>query len=266
MSGQGLFERILNDQSIVTGMLIVIAVCSLTFAYRHLRPLASRRHLPSHSRGPAAVGGRWTGGDPWMSPPPGAAAGHPEPAAVHPAHAEDRPSWPGGSGPGAVHPDHPVQPQAGRPGPAVPAPGAVWDAGSVQLATWILDEANAQAAEIRNEARGKAAASLADARRKAAELLRQASDQAAAKLAAADLEAAEVQAAVMKLSSELSEAAAQVTTRLPGPAAPAVRPSAQPEAPSAQPEAPSAQPEAPSAQPEAPSSQSAAAAAGQRVA
>ena len=34
----------------------------------------------------------------------------------------------------------------------------------------------------------------------------------------------------MKLTSELSEAAAQVTTRLPGPAAPAVRPSAQPEA------------------------------------
>ena len=233
MSGQGLLERILNDQSIVTGMLIVIAVCSLTFAYRHLRPLASRRHLPSHSRGPAAVGGRRTGGDPWMSPPPGAAAGnprpagHPEPAAVHPAHAEDHPSWPGRSGPGAVHSDHPVQPQAGRPGAAVPAPGPVWDAGSVQLATWILDEANAQAAEICNEARGKAAASLADARKEAAKLLRQASDRAAAKLAAAELEAAEVQAAVMKLSSELSEAAAQVTTRLPGPA---VRPSAQAEA------------------------------------
>ena len=118
MSGQGLLERILNDQSIVTGMLIVIAVCSLTFAYRHLRPLASGRHLPSHSRGPAAVGGRWTGGDPWMSPPPRAAAGNPrpagrpEPAAVHPAHAEDHPSWPGRSGPGAVHSDHPVQPQA----------------------------------------------------------------------------------------------------------------------------------------------------------
>jgi hypothetical protein len=76
----GLFERILNDQSIVTGMLLVIAVGSLTFAYRHLRPLAGRRqsahsktrrapatgriHSPAHSRGPGADGGRWTGGDP----------------------------------------------------------------------------------------------------------------------------------------------------------------------------------------------------------
>ena len=224
MSGQGLLERILNDQSIVTGMLIVIAVCSLTFAYRHLRP-ASLRHLPSHSRGPAAVGGRWTGGDPWMSPPPGAAAGNPrpagrpEPAAVHPAHAEDHPSWPGRSGSGAVHSDHPAQPVGRRPGPAVPAPGPAWDAGSVQLATWILDEANAQAAEIRNEARGKAAASLADARKEAARLsagLGPGRGEARCRRA----EAAEVQAAVMKLSSELSEAAAQVTTRLPGPAPP----------------------------------------------
>jgi hypothetical protein len=85
----------------------------------------------------------------------------------------------------------------------------VGDAGSVQLAAWILDEAKAQAAEIRNEARDEAAASLADARKEAAELLRQASDQAAAKLEAAGLEAAEVQAAVMKLSSELGEAAAR---------------------------------------------------------
>ena len=65
MSGQGLLERILNDQSIVTGMLIVIAVCSLTFAYRHLRPLASggtfprirADRLPSAAAGPAATPG-----------------------------------------------------------------------------------------------------------------------------------------------------------------------------------------------------------------
>ena len=238
MSGHGLLERILNDQSIVTGMLIVIAVGSLTFAYRHLRPLAGRRHSPAHSRGPAAAGGR-RAGDPWMSPPARVAAGkprpavHPKPAAVHPGHAEDYPSWPGRPGPGALHPDHPSWP--GRPDPgwaatepalrgdghpswprhqqpsrpnAVRAPGPAWDAGSVQLATWILDEANAQAAEIRHEARDEAAASLADARKEAAELLRQASDQATAKLAAAEFEAAEVQAAVMKLSSRLGEAAA----------------------------------------------------------
>jgi len=206
MNGHGLLERILNDQSIVTGMLIVIAVCSLTFAYRHLRPLAGLRRFPAHSRGPAAVGGRWTGGDPWMSPPPRVAAGNPRPAVTR------------------------VPPQAGRPGPAVPAPDPAWDASSVQLATWILDEANAQAAEIRHEARDEAAASLAEARKEAAELLRKASDQAAAKVAAAELEAAEVQAAVMKLSSMLGEAAAHVTTRPPGAAALAMRSSAQPEA------------------------------------
>ena len=275
----GLFERILNDQSIVTGMLLVIAVGSLTFAYRHLRPLVGRRQS-AHAKTRRAS--RWTGGDPWMSPPPRAAAGHPRPAVGHPVHAEDYPSWPGRPGPGALHPDHPswpgrpdprwaaaeaalraddyprwperreppwrtaapsspgsypgravshtgpvregratevqvrpevtwVKPQADRPVPGVPAPGQVWDAGSVQLATWILSEANAQAAEIRHEARDDAAASLADAKKEAAELLRQASDQAAAKLAAAELEAAEAQAAVMKLSAELGEVAGPLT-------------------------------------------------------
>ena len=251
----GLFERILNDQSIVTGMLLIIAVGSLTFAYRHLRPLVGRRQS-AHAKTRRAS--RWTGGDPWMSPPPRAAAGHPRPATGHPVHAEDYPSWPGRPGPGALHPDHPswpgrpdprwaaaeaalraddypswperqeppwptvaspparpypgrAMPQADRPVPGVPAPGQVWDAGSVQLATWILSEANAQAAEIRHEARDDAAASLADAKKEAAELLRQASDQAAAKLAAAELEAAEAQAAVMKLSAELGEVAGPLT-------------------------------------------------------
>jgi hypothetical protein len=137
-------------------------------------------------------------------------------------HADDYPSWPGRPGPGALHPDHPSWP--GRPDPRWAAaeaalraddypswPGGqepAWDAGSVELAGWILSEANAHAAEIRHEARDQAAASLADAKKEAADLLRQASDRAAAKLAAVESEAAQVQAALMKLSTELGEAAA----------------------------------------------------------
>ena len=124
-----------------------------------------------------------------MVPPPRAAAGP----------AEDDPSWPGRPGPGALHPDHPSWP--GRPDPA-------WDTGSVEVAAWILAEANALATEIRHEARDEAAASLADAKKEAADLLRQASDRAAAKLAAVESEAAQVQAALMRLSTELSEVAA----------------------------------------------------------
>ena len=234
MNGHGLLGRMLGDQMIVNGMLVVIAVSTLTFAYRHLRHVRGQRQsahsrarrapdtgrIPSHANppGPAADGGRWTGGDPWMTPPPRAAAG----AA---AHAEDYPSWPGRPGPGALHPDHPSWP--GRPDPrwaaaeaalraddypswpgGQAAPGPGWDAGSVELAGWIVSEANAHAAEIRHEARDQVAASLADAKKEAAELLRRASDQAAAKLAAVESEAAQVQAALMKLSTELGEAAA----------------------------------------------------------
>jgi hypothetical protein len=253
MSGHGLLERMLGDQLIVNGMLIVIAVSTLTFAYRHLRHVRGQRHSahsrarrapdtgrvpsPANPPGPAADGGRWTGGDPWMSPPPRTVAVRPKPAGAPRAgasaamHAEDYPSWPGRPGPGALHPDHPSWP--GRPDPRwaaaeaalraedypswpggqaapVPAPVAApaWDAGSVEVAAWILSEANVQAAEIRHEARDQAAASLADAKKEAADLLRQASDRAAAKLAAVESEAAQVQAALMKLSTELSEAAA----------------------------------------------------------
>jgi hypothetical protein len=240
MSGHGLLERMLGDQLIVNGMLIVIAVSTLTFAYRHLRHVRGQRHSahararrapdtgripsPANPSGPAADGGRWTGGDPWMSPPPRAAAGRPAPAGASPAvHAEDYPSWPGRPGPGALHPDHPSWP--GRPDPRWAAAEAalreddypswpragqepLWDAGSVELAGWILSEANAHAAEIRHEARDQAAASLADAKKEAADLLRQAADQAAAKLAAVESEAAQVQAALIKLSTELGEAAA----------------------------------------------------------
>jgi hypothetical protein len=143
-----LLKRILNDQSIVTGMLIVIAVGTLTFAYRHLRPLVGRR--PS-------------------APPRGDAA------AASPA-----------------------------------GPDPAWDAGSVEVASWILSEAKALAAEIRHEARDEVSASLADAKKEAAELLRQASDQAAAKVAAAEAEAAAARAALIRLSSGLSEVAANL--------------------------------------------------------
>ena len=256
MSGHGLLERMLGDQMIVNGMLIVIAVSTLTFAYSHLRHIRGRRQSthsrarrapdtgripsPANPPGPAADGGRWAGGDPWMSPPPRAAAGHlkpagaPKPAGARGAagapgaagravvHADDHPSWPGRPGPGALHPDHPSWP--GRPDPRWAAAEAalreddypswpagqepLWDASSVELAGWIVSEANAHAAEIRHEARDQAAASLADAKKEAADLLRQASDQAAAKLAAAESEAAQVQAALVKLSAELGEAAA----------------------------------------------------------
>jgi hypothetical protein len=214
MSGHGLLERLLNDQLIVNGTLIVVAVSTLTFAYRHLRHFGGQRQS-AHSKTRQA---------------------QPVPAASPAAHAEDYPSWPGRPGPGALHPDHPSWP--GRPDPRwaaaeaalraddypswpggppapvpapaspAPVPAPVWDAGSVELAGWILSEANAHAAEIRHEARDQAAASLADAKKEAADLLRQAADQAAAKLAAVESEAAQVQAALIKLSTELGETAA----------------------------------------------------------
>ena len=103
------------------------------------------------------------------------------------------------------------------PGGSGTSPGAApaWDAGSVEVAAWILSEANAHAAEIRHEARDQAAASLSDAKKEAAELLRQASERAAAKLAAVESEAAQVQAALLKLSTELSEVAGGPRTRSP---------------------------------------------------
>jgi hypothetical protein len=50
----------------------------------------------------------------------------------------------------------------------------VWDAGSVELATWIISEANQQAADIRHEARDQVAVSLADARQEAVGLVQKA--------------------------------------------------------------------------------------------
>jgi hypothetical protein len=92
----------------------------------------------------------------------------------------------------------------------------VWDAGSVELATWIISEANQQASDIRHEARDQMTASLADARQEAAELVRKASEQATATLTAAEQEAAEIRATVTKLSTELGGVAAQVTQNLVG--------------------------------------------------
>jgi hypothetical protein len=100
-----------------------------------------------------------------------------------------------------------VRPEASQVRPEVrhvqPENGQVWDAGSAQLATWIISEANQQATEIRHEARDHAAASLAGAKQEAAELMRQAAERAAATLATAEREAAEARAEVMKLSAHL---------------------------------------------------------------
>jgi hypothetical protein len=100
----------------------------------------------------------------------------------------------------------------------------VWDAGSVELATWILSEANQQAADIRREARDQMAATLADARQEATDLVRKASEHAGATLAAAELEAAKVRATVTKLSTELGGVAMYVAENLVSFAPSATRP------------------------------------------
>ena len=90
MSGHGLLERMLGDQLIVNGMLIVIAVSTLTFAYRHLRHVRGQR--PSaHSRARRAPD---TGRIPSPANPPGA-AGRRRP--LVPA-ATPGSSWPGRPG------------------------------------------------------------------------------------------------------------------------------------------------------------------------
>jgi hypothetical protein len=125
-------------------------------------------------------------------------------------------------------------PQAGR---VQPAQGQVWDAASVELATWIISEANQQATEIRHEARDDAATARADAKLQAAKLVQQAADQAAATLAAAELQAARIRAEILKLSADLGGVATSFTEGLLGPAKPATKPAAQaatkPSAPSA---------------------------------
>jgi hypothetical protein len=128
-------------------------------------------------------------------------------------------------------------PQAAR---VQPAQGQVWDAASVELATWIISEANQQATEIRHEARDDAATARADAKLQAAKLVQQAANQAAATLAAAELQAARIRAEILKLSADLGGVATSFTEGLLGPAKPATKPAA-PAAPAAtKPAAPSA--------------------------
>jgi hypothetical protein len=111
-----------------------------------------------------------------------------------------------------------VRPEASQVRPEVrhvqPGNGQVWDAGSVQLATWIISDANQQATEIRHEARDHAAASLAGAKQEAAELMRQAAERAATTLATAEREAAEARAEVVKLSAHLGGVANYVAENL----------------------------------------------------
>ena len=125
-------------------------------------------------------------------------------------------------------------PQAGR---VQPAQGQVWDAASVELATWIISEANQQATEIRHEARDDAATARADAKLQAAKLVQQAADQAAATLAAAELQAARIRAEILKLSADLGGVATSFTEGLLGPAKPATKPAAPPATKAAAPSA-----------------------------
>ena len=108
---------------------------------------------------------------------------------------------------------------------AQPAREQIWDAGSSQLADWIIEDANQQAAEITRQARNQASSSLADAQQEAAELVRRTGEQAALTIEAAELQAAEIRATMMKLTTELTGMAAYVTQNLsPAPPAPASAP------------------------------------------
>ncbi len=97
---------------------------------------------------------------------------------------------------------------------AQPAREQIWDAGSSQLADWIIEDANQQAAEITRQARNQASNSLADAQKEAAELVRRTGEQAALTIEAAELQAAEIRATMMKLTTELTGMAAYVTQNL----------------------------------------------------
>jgi hypothetical protein len=105
-----------------------------------------------------------------------------------------------------------------------PAREQIWDAGASQLANWIIEDANEQAAAITREARSQASSSLADAQQEAAELVRRTGEQAALTLGAAELQAAEIRATMMRLTTELTGMAAYVTQSLgtapPAPAGP----------------------------------------------
>jgi hypothetical protein len=108
------------------------------------------------------------------------------------------------------------------------AQGQVWDAGSVELATWIINEANQQATEIRHEARDDAATARAEAKQEAGKLVKQAADQAAATLAAAEQQAAKVRAEILRLSADLGGVASSFTESLLSPTPTATKPKADP--------------------------------------
>ena len=172
---------------------------------------------PAHQAGPAY--------QPGYPPGPGSASSGPAPRADFvPRHG--RVLQPGATGVmERVRPEADRVPEVSR-GPS--APGQVWDAGSVELATWIINEANQQATEIRHEARDDAAAARANAKQEAAKLVQQAADQAAATLAAAELQAARVRAEILKLSADLGGVASSFTESLLSPAQPATWPKADP--------------------------------------
>ena len=170
---------------------------------------------------------------PGFGPQPGYAPG---PGSARPGSAPRAGFVPGhgpAPQPGATGVMERVRPEAGRV-PQVsrvqPAPGQVWDAASVELATWIISEANQQATEIRHEARDDAATARADAKQEAARLVQQAADQAQATLAAAELQAARIRAGILKLSADLGGVATSFTEGLLSPAKPAAGPAACPPA------------------------------------
>ena len=104
-----------------------------------------------------------------------------------------------------------AQPDAGY---AQPAREQIWDAGSSQLADWIIEDANQQAAEITRAARNQASNSLAEAQQEAAELVRRTGEHAKLTLEAAELQAAEIRATMMKLTTDLTGMASYVTQNL----------------------------------------------------
>src|ERR1700722_5897026 len=243
---------ILADHALTVEMLVILVGVALAIACgRHRRSANQRRSAHARSRRPQPLHA-----DDYPSWP-----GRPGPYALHPDH----PSWPGRPDPRWVSTESALRADGypGWPGPpsppwrdaeppwAVTAPspgpmrqehpggvidrvrserGQVWDAGSVELATWIISEANQQAADIRHEARDQMAAMLADAKQEAAELVAKASEQATATLTAAELEAAEIRATVTKLSADLGGVAARITENLVGLAPPATKPLTRPAA------------------------------------
>ena len=218
---------------------------------------------PAPYRGPAGRPGSAPsagyGPRPGTAPYPGAHAPRPGPGPragyapqdVAPHGFAPQPGYPPGPGPArpgpapqAHIPRHGPVPQHGATGvmervrpevdrvreasPGQPAQGQVWDAASVELATWIISEANQQATEIRHEARDDAATARADAKQEAARLVQQAADQAAATLAAAEHQAAKIRAGILKLSADLGGVATNFTEDLLSPAKPATKPAADP--------------------------------------